>query len=67
MRVGFVAADQTFDPRLTGYTDSGINIYPAADDKQPDAVKVTLQYLGERRFTEDENAHGFAAAVTLKF
>lgn len=66
-RVGFVAQDQGFDPRLTGWTDAGFNLYPLIDIARPDRVRVTLQYLGERRFTEQETAHGFASAVQLNF
>ena len=66
-RAGFVAKDQTFDPRLIGYIDAGLNFYPVADAAEPDKVKLTLQYLGERRFTVDEEAHGGAVAVQLKF
>ncbi len=67
VRVGFVAEDQTFDPRFIGYTSAGFNLFPAADADPADDVKITLQYLGERRFTEDEDAHGGALAVQLKF
>ncbi len=66
-RAGFVAKDQMFDPRLVGYIDGGFNFYPAADADEPDQVKLTLQYLGERRFTEKAEAHGAALAVQLKF
>jgi hypothetical protein len=66
-RAGFVAIDQTFDPRLVGYTNAGVNVYPIADPEQPDAVRLTLQYLGERRFTEEEDAHGAGISLRLKF
>jgi hypothetical protein len=66
-RVGFVAADQTFDPRFTGFLEGGVNFYPVADAEEPDAVKLTLMYFGERRFSEQEEAHGGLTAVQLKF
>ena len=66
-RVGFTAADQTFDPRLTGFTDAGINIYPAADGEEPDDVRLTLQYHGERRFTEVEDAHEGRVSALVQF
>jgi len=66
-RAGFVADDQTFDPRLTGNIDAGFNLYPKADADPPDQVKLTLLYLGERRFSESEEAHGGAISVLLKF
>ena len=67
VRAGFTAADQSFDPRLTGYTSAGINLYPEARSDDPTRVKLSLQYVGERRFTEDEDGHGAAGALQLKF
>lgn len=66
-RVGFVNEDQTFDPRLTGYVSGGINLYPTTDVGKGDGVRFTLQYLGQRRFTEVEEAHGVRAAIRFKF
>jgi hypothetical protein len=66
-RIGFVAVDQTFDPRLVGYLAAGVNVYPVVDAEDPDMVKVSLQYFGERRFTESEEAHGGAIDVQLAF
>jgi hypothetical protein len=66
-RVGFVAKDETFDPRLTGWVDGGINVYPAAAAERPDLVRLSLQYLGERRFTEQEEAHGASISARLLF
>jgi hypothetical protein len=67
IRAGFVAEDETFDPRLTGWIDAGLNFYPLADEEEPDAVKLTILYNGQRRFTEQEEAHGGTIAVLLKF
>jgi len=66
-RVGFVNEDQTFDPRLTGYASGGINLYPVTDVGKGDGVRFTLQYIGQRRFTEVEEAHGVRAAIRFKF
>jgi hypothetical protein len=65
LRLGFVNADQTFDPRLTGYVDAGVSFYPIASD--PGAVRIWLTYLGERRFTEGEDAHGGSTSVQIRF
>jgi hypothetical protein len=67
IRAGFVVEDDAFAPRTTGWTDAGISVYPRADAAVPDAIRLTVQYLGERRFTEGEDAHGGAATVKLKF
>jgi len=55
-RVGYAAEDQGFAPRETLFLEAGLTVYPRPD--QPDALKVVAQYLGERRLTEGEDAHG---------
>ena len=64
-RVGFVNTDQTFDARLTGSIDGGLSLYPVPSD--PRLVRIWLTYLGERRFTEQETAHGGQAFVQISF
>lgn len=66
-RVGFVAWDETFDPRLKGTIEGGLNFYPRADAEHPDAIKLTAGYFGERRFTQDEDVHAVQIAARLKF
>ncbi|MEM6788479.1 MAG: porin [Myxococcota bacterium] len=66
-RVGFVDEDQTFDPRLIGYLAGGLNLYPVTDVGKGDGVRLTVQYLGQRRFTEVEEAHAVQAALRFKF
>jgi len=48
-----------------GYIDGGLSFYPIAAD--PNAVRIWLSYLGERRFTEQETAHGGQASVQISF
>ena len=66
-RAGFVADDQTFDPRITGYIDAGLNLYPILGAANPDGVRLAVLYLGERRFSEREEAHGGATFLQIKF
>jgi hypothetical protein len=66
-RLGFVSLDESFDTRLVGWADGGLSFYPRADHPQPDILRLTIQYVGEQRFTEDESAHGAAIALQLKF
>jgi hypothetical protein len=66
-RAGFVAFDQTFDPRLVGYLEAGFNLFPVLDAERPDMVRIGLQYFGERRFTESVEAHGGVASIQLRF
>jgi hypothetical protein len=66
-RLGFVAEDETFDTRNTGYLEAGASVYPLADAKKPDQVRVTALYLGTRRFEIIEEAHGAALSARLLF
>jgi hypothetical protein len=62
-RIGYAAEDQGFDPRKTLFLEAGITVYPRPDE--PDDLKVVAQYLGERRLTEGEDAHGAILQVQL--
>ncbi len=62
-RVGYSAEDQGFDPRNTLFLEAGITVYPRPDE--PDDLKVIAQYLGERRLTEGEDAHGAILQLQL--
>ena len=62
-RVGYAAEDQGFDPRDTLFLEAGLTLYPHPDD--PDDLKVVAQYLGERRLSEREDAHGAVVQVQL--
>jgi hypothetical protein len=66
-RLGITAEDQAFAPRTIGWTDLGLALYPRADAPQPDTLKITLSYVGERRFTEGEDAHGASLSGLLRF
>jgi hypothetical protein len=66
-RLGFIADDESFDTRLTGWIDAGLSLYPRADAEEPDRLRLSVQYLGERHFTEGEEAHGLATSVRLQF
>lgn len=62
-RIGYAAEDQGFDPRDTLFLEAGISVYPRPDE--PDDLKVVAQYLGERRLSEGENAHGAVLQLQL--
>ena len=66
-RVGFAITDESFDPRLIGWMDGGLSFYPRADASRPDRIKLTLQYVGEKRFDEGVEAHGGQASARLLF
>ncbi len=62
-RVGYAAEDQGFAPRDTLFLEAGLTVYPRPDE--PDALKVVAQYLGERRLSENEDAHGAILQLQL--
>ena len=62
-RVGYSAEDQSFAPRNTLFLEAGLTVYPMPDE--PDDLKIVAQYLGERRLTEDEDAHGAILQLQL--
>ena len=65
-RLGFTIEDEAVDDRTTASTELGMSFYPRADAPQPDILKLTLNYIGERRF-EGEYAHGGEASLQLRF
>jgi hypothetical protein len=66
-RVGYSVVDETFAPRRTLSFDAGLSIFPAADAPEPDALRVLVQYVGERRSTEGEDAHGALVQLQYRF
>jgi hypothetical protein len=65
-RLGFTIEDEDVDPRTTASTEVGVSLYPRADAPEPDALKLTANYVGERRF-EGEYAHGGQVSLQLRF
>ena len=64
-RIGYAAEDQGFDPRDTLFLEGGLTVYPHPDE--PDDLKIVAQYLGERRLSEREDAHGAVVQVQLSW
>jgi hypothetical protein len=65
-RFGWVTLDQSFDPRQAYFAEGGLAVY-LANEQRPDAVRVLGQYLGEWRTTEQEQAHGAALQLQVRF
>ena len=67
-RWGATVEDQSFQARTTYWTEGGLTMYvhPESDDSR-DEVRLTLQYLDERRVTEGENAHGMIAQLQMQW
>jgi hypothetical protein len=66
-RLGWIAEDQSFEPRETLWTEAGASLHLRTDRQSPDDLRLTLQYLGERRLTERETAHGAVAQLQLRW
>ncbi|HCP44466.1 MAG TPA: hypothetical protein DIU15_00290 [Deltaproteobacteria bacterium] len=64
-RVGWTAEDQGFDPRQTVFVEGGVALYLGKDI--PAAPRLVVEYVGENRLTEQEQAHGGAIQLTLQF
>jgi hypothetical protein len=62
-RIGYAAEDQGFAPRDTLFLEAGLTAYPRPEE--PDSLKVVAQYLGERRLSEGEDAHGAILQLQL--
>ena len=66
-RVGFTREDQSFSPRDSLWTEAGTTLYFGRNRSQPDDLSITLQYLGEQRITDRENAHGAVLRAQLRW
>jgi hypothetical protein len=64
-RLGWAEEDQEFMPRETVWTEIGLALYPHPAD--PEAIRIIVQYLGQRQVTERESAHGAALQAQLTF
>ncbi len=66
-RAGESVLDEDTVPRKVVFFEGGLSLFPAADDAQPDALRITAQYQGERRVTEGEDAHGMVLQLQYLF
>ena len=62
-RFGWAAEDEGFAPRTTLWLEGGVALYPKVSD--PDALRIIVEYLGERRVTEAEQANGAIVQAQL--
>lgn len=66
-RVGFTSEDETTRPREVLFIEAGLALFPAAGGDDPSVLRVLLEYNGERRLTEQENADGATLQLSYKF
>jgi hypothetical protein len=66
-RIGWLREDESFDPRDSIRTEAGASFYIQGGSREPDDIRFTLQYLGERRIEEAESAHGLVGQLQLRW
>ncbi len=66
-RAGVTVEDQSFEPRTSVLTEAGAAVIWHRGNSEEDAVKLIVQYFGEQRLTEEENAYGATTQLQLRF
>lgn len=66
-RVGLSVQDENFAPQKTLSYEGGLAFYPRADLPEPDALRILVQYVGERRTPSEETANGAIAQLQFKW
>lgn len=66
-RGGVTVEDQSFEPRTTVLTEGGVALHFHKNPWTQDSIKLIVQYFGELRLTEEENAHGATTQLQLRF
>ena len=66
-RVGWLREDESFDPINSLRTEAGLSIYVQGGSREPDDMRMTIEYLGERRLDEGETAHGVVGQLQLRW
>ncbi len=67
-RLGRTVEDETVEPSETWFLEGGLALYPAANRDRPDDLRLLLQYVGERRVSEQgENANGALGQISYRW
>ncbi len=66
-RVGLSVQNESFAPQKTLSYEAGLAFYPNSDLLEPDALRILVQYIGERRTPSEETANGAIVHLQLKF
>lgn len=66
-RVGVTTENERVLPRRTVYIEGGLAVFPRINAPRPEGVRFLLQYVGERRTPEEENAHAVIAQGQILF
>ncbi len=66
-RYGVSVQDEDFAITKIFSYEAGLIFYPRADLTEPDSIRITLQYVGERRTPATETANGAIAHFLFKW
>ena len=66
-RLGYSTQDEEYAKQTTTSYEAGVIFYPRADLKEPDAIRITLQYAGEQRTPAKEIANGAILHMLMKW
>ncbi|HEY8073046.1 MAG TPA: hypothetical protein VIF62_03025 [Labilithrix sp.] len=66
-RYGVSVQDESFAITKIFSYEGGLIFYPRADLAEPDSIRITLQYIGERREPATETANGAIAHFLFKW
>ncbi|MBT8494959.1 MAG: OprO/OprP family phosphate-selective porin [Deltaproteobacteria bacterium] len=66
-RAGMTVEDQSFEPRTSILTEAGAAFYWHRGSAANDTIKLIVQYFGEQRITEGEDAYGLTTQLQLQF
>lgn len=66
-RVGLTNENELTLPRRTLFLEGGLAVFPNINSPRPEGLRFLVQYIGERRTPEEEQAHAVIAQGQLVF
>lgn len=66
-RGGLTVEDEITLPRRTIFLEGGVSFFPRLDLPRPESLRFLIQYQGERRTTDQENAHAVVTQLQVLF
>lgn len=66
-RGGYTAINQESYDRTVAWLEGGLAFYPVIKPENPHQLRLIVQYFGERRIQERENAHSAVAQMQLSW
>jgi hypothetical protein len=66
-RVGLMTENELTLPRRTLFLEGGLAVFPNINAPRPEGLRFLVQYIGERRTPEEEQAHAVIAQGQIVF